>query len=875
MKKRLLFFLLTAAITAAQAQISTYPDAQKANFMALGGYAYTETQFPSGFQAKPYIRSGPSPENTFSFAATVVYPGATGNQDVIYNYAGALSSYDPNRPILLTFIGNNVRKFGAEVFGTNQSGAAIAGTVQMTATTNFGISVTLSCDLNSRFAGFQVTGENEYLTSVVFTPPATGIIWASIYNVILGDDTPQNVALNLDGVNDYVAIPSAVGNFNTNENFTVSAWVRPGIQTDLGAGDNDMIEKWNGAGGYPFVVRFFNQTAGGNAGKIAVGRYDGINGPNITSSVTINDGKWHHIAFVKNGTSLALYIDGVSAGTTTDNCTAPTTNTSLLYIGRRGNGINYFKGDIDEVRIRSVALTQAQIQNDMFCKLNSVTNLAAAYNFNEGVPNGNNVLLTQVNNLTGSNHGTLTNLAKTGNSSNFVTGQIHYVKADAVGANNGSSWANAYTSLQSALAIPTGSTCNDMIEVWVAKGTYKPHANDVNTPFSIPSAYRLYGGFAGTEASLNQRNPALLLTTNLTTLSGDLSGNDTPNFGNRADNAINVVRLQSVSENIIDGFEVKGATDIGLYVENSTLQIDRCKLTDNQAIFGGGAYFTNSNVLLRRCMIMGNSANYGAGFFAAVFTGTKSTRVLHCLITGNKAMTAGGGVLNKATTSGAVHNVSYTNCTLAGNAPEGMRNEGQISGIANLTLTNVLMYGNGSGITINNNSGGSTSTTITYSLVQGVTTGTGNLNGNTVNPNFMDLPAFASAPTTAGDFHLKWCSKAINSGINPIIGNNAGQLPLDLDRTPAPFEGTYDMGVYEYLGNTPSGVNNATIASTITGTTYTGTGEQTIISTAKILPPAGTVLFNAPNSVLLQPGFEAQGMQSFKAQIGPNVTCTN
>lgn len=878
MKKRLLFLLLTAThFTPAFAQLITFTNAQKANFLALGGYAYTETEFPGGLQAKPYIRSGPSPENTFSFTATVVYPGATGEQDRIYNSAGAMSSNVSYRPIILTFIGNNVRKFGADAFISNSGGTPNTGTVDVKAFTNLGDSISLACDLTGRFAGFAVSGENQYITSVVFTPANNSTLaWVSIDNLIFGDDKPQNVALNLDGANDYVEIPSTVGNFNTNDNFTVSAWIRVGTQTDLGAGDNDIIEKWtNSSEGYPFVIRYFNQTTGGSAGKISAARYDGANNPNIVSNVAVNDGKWHYVAFVKNGTALTLYIDGISAGTTTDNCTNPTANTSALCFGRRGNGVNYFKGDIDEVRIRSVAMTQAQIQNDMYCKLTSTTNLVAAYNFNEGVTNGNNVLLTQVNNLTGSNHGRLNNLTKTGNASNFVTGQVRYVKANAAGSNNGSSWADAYMSLQSALTIPTGSTCNDMIEVWVAKGTYKPHANDVNTAFSIPSAYRLYGGFAGTEVSLNQRNSSLLFTTNSTKLSGDLSGNDTPDFGNRSDNSKQVVRMTSVNGNIFDGFEVRGATDTGLSITSGTVQINQCKLTDNSGFYGGGADFEDSNVLLSQSMIVGNSADYGAGFYHFVYSGIKNTRVLHCLITGNKATGSAGGVLNKATGSGVVSTISYTNCTIAGNNPQGMRNEGQSNGAVNLTLTNVLLYGNGSGI-INDNFSGSISTTITYSLVQGVTTGPGNLNGNTVTPNFIDLPAFSTAPTTAGDFHVKWCSKVINAGINPIIGNNAGQLPLDLDRTPAPFESTYDMGVYEYLGNTPSGANNVAIASTINGTTYTGTGQQTIISTARIIPPAGTVLFTAPQSITLQPGFEAYGLsQSFRAQIAANVTCVN
>src|SRR5512142_2257923 len=89
---------------------------------------------------------------------------------------------------------------------------------------------------------------------------------------------------------------------------------------------------------------------------------------------------------------------------------------------------------------------------------------------------------------------------------------IHYVKAGASGANNGTSWANAYKSLQSALA---AAARND--QIWVAKGTYKPTARtDPNDPrsvtFTLPSGVAIYGGFAGTETLLSQRKPNLNVT---------------------------------------------------------------------------------------------------------------------------------------------------------------------------------------------------------------------------------------------------------------------------------------------------------------------------------------------------------------------------
>jgi hypothetical protein len=59
----------------------------------------------------------------------------------------------------------------------------------------------------------------------------------------------------------------------------------------------------------------------------------------------------------------------------------------------------------------------------------------------------------------------------------------------------GTSWANAFTDLQSALlGIQPG------FEIWVAEGTYKPTTGTSRSAkFSIPANVDLYGGFEGVE----------------------------------------------------------------------------------------------------------------------------------------------------------------------------------------------------------------------------------------------------------------------------------------------------------------------------------------------------------------------------------------
>src|SRR5512138_1801633 len=71
---------------------------------------------------------------------------------------------------------------------------------------------------------------------------------------------------------------------------------------------------------------------------------------------------------------------------------------------------------------------------------------------------------------------------------------IIYVRAGATGANNGTSWTNAYKSLQSALAAAASGN-----QIWVAKGVYKPTlTSNRSISFVLKDGVAIYGGFAGT-----------------------------------------------------------------------------------------------------------------------------------------------------------------------------------------------------------------------------------------------------------------------------------------------------------------------------------------------------------------------------------------
>lgn len=117
---------------------------------------------------------------------------------------------------------------------------------------------------------------------------------------------------------------------------------------------------------------------------------------------------------------------------------------------------------------------------------------------------------------------------------------IIYVNANAAPGGNGTSWAHAFNSLQSALNEAAQTSASE--QIWIAQGTYTPSqiyeptnasgvavqggASGIRTEnmytFNLPNNVQLYGGFVGNETSLSQANPLA----HPTILSGDLLGNN-------------------------------------------------------------------------------------------------------------------------------------------------------------------------------------------------------------------------------------------------------------------------------------------------------------------------------------------------------------
>ena len=174
--------------------------------------------------------------------------------------------------------------------------------------------------------------------------------------------------LEFNGKSDYVEIPNSQDINFGKQDFTVACWVLAAKeQQDTKSDQNDILSKFlEETKGYPYAIRYLNQTADDNAGKILAKRFDGTLDSSVMSKTKINDGQFHHIAFVRktegDSAKLYLYLDGKDPVITEDTTNKDTTNDSPLYLGMRGDSSSYFTGGIGRLLIFKKALDEKEIR---------------------------------------------------------------------------------------------------------------------------------------------------------------------------------------------------------------------------------------------------------------------------------------------------------------------------------------------------------------------------------------------------------------------------------------------------------------------------------------------------------------------------------
>ena len=283
----------------------------------------------------------------------------------------------------------------------------------------------------------------------------------------------------------------------------------------------------------------------------------------------------------------------------------------------------------------------------------------------------------------------------------MATGKIIYVDEIAAGANDGSSWDDAYNFLQDALS--DANEAEKPVEIRLAQGSYSPDEDILNpegtaerkATFQLINGVSLKGGYAGLgTADPNARDSELFETA----LVGDIRQTG---FG--GGNSYHVVTGSGTDETaVLDGLIIAGGNADGprlgqepdydyqfrygggLYNDAGSPTVIDCVFTDNSAYMGGGAMCnTNgSSPALTNCIFDWNSAVDGCG----IYNSNSNPILTGCVFSMNIAQNNGGGMYNEQSSP------TLTDCVFIDNS--GSYGGGIYNSQSSPTLTDCMFIAN-------------------------------------------------------------------------------------------------------------------------------------------------------------------------------------
>lgn len=226
-------------------------------------------------------------------------------------------------------------------------------------------------------------------------------------------------AFSFDGVDDYGSASNGSALIANASGFSMSLWVYP--ETSVSGYPN-----FGGMAGFRNEANcdfYILQLGGVNVEARLRNSSGGIYTITYNNGMTLNT--WNHFVLVYNGSTLKLYHDGaqVSSIPASGSITSTTTPFNLGYVPFSGANF-HFDGSIDDAALWDKALSAAEVTAlYQGCGYNlSQGGLKAVYNFNQGVAGANNTAISTFTDSKGSAHATISGAARSGASSNFVSG---------------------------------------------------------------------------------------------------------------------------------------------------------------------------------------------------------------------------------------------------------------------------------------------------------------------------------------------------------------------------------------------------------------------------------------------------------------------
>ncbi len=499
--------------------------------------------------------------------------------------------------------------------------------------------------------------------------------------------------------------------------------------------------------------------------------WDGSQGSVSSSNTILTDSVWHHVVITAGPSGQRAYLDNQLVGTTNVapvfNANFVLDNTTIGYViasswpARPNN--EYFSGSIDDVRIYDTIISPS-IVNELY----NTPVWQSPYDLD-----------------------TL------------------YVNKNATGANNGSSWADAYTDARDAFINTTPNS-----EIWIAQGVYKRNSSDRNTVFGwIKDSVRVFGGFVGNETDRNQRD----WNANPTVFTGDIGvANDS------SDNVYTVFvgGIGGLNYQLIDGIKITGGNSsedsypnvntvgggITLDSDVNLTEIKNVEFYNNYAKQGAaisvyGFSGDDCKIILENVVAHNNRGKSSAfGHFRASNQAGIEVEMKNCLIHDNEAIGTNEDfgtvlILGSNANINNVMDASITNCTFAnntyntGNLSKGMiRIFNQTNAPSTLNFTNNISYGNNIIEITSNNRNNVSQPFPTIDL------------NNNILENGIDFTASVENSTLTSDplfntgYTLQVGSPAIDAG------TQVGIIPsiVDLAGNNRVFGTEIDLGPFEY-----------------------------------------------------------------------------
>ena len=199
----------------------------------------------------------------------------------------------------------------------------------------------------------------------------------------------------------------------------------------------------------------------------------------------------------------------------------------------------------------------------------------------------------------------------------MTCGPVVFVDADQAGLDDGMTWGTAFPDLQDGLA--AAALCPGVTTaIWIAEGTYHPHATDNTVSFEPVDDVEMIGGFDGTESTLNQRPfpPVAAI------LSGDL--NDDDSVAGISENSQHVVALPLDVDAALTDLVISDGNASGTFPQGAailaqpragippTLVLDGVIIEDNDADLSGGAIqFFGSSFRMENSLVSQNRTDGG------------------------------------------------------------------------------------------------------------------------------------------------------------------------------------------------------------------------------------------------------------------------